>query len=277
MTSEQPLMRVLALAEEFDAALIDVPSSSIASDPVLDVAVTSADSRRTIYRLVLAARGGEVTAREHTPSKLPGFCPQLHINGDGTFCLGWNGAGLLAVEDEASARLWWARLHGYLRLQQRARRLGHWPDREWAHGNAAGYQNEAEVAAAQLGEDFIEDLYADKFEATWCGRIHPTHGRMLQVFREGVPIYKVSERHQRVLNSRQACICVKGDVKRHRRLRSCGEHLKLAFDFALALRNWVSAEDEFWRALAKTSATCCGRSATCRLRAAPQLEPETER
>lgn len=270
-------MRVLALAEEFDAALIDVPSSSIASDPVLDVAVTSADSRRIIYRLALAARGGEVTAREHTPNRLPGFCPQLHINGDGTFCLGWNGAGLLAVDDEASARLWWARLHGYLRLQQRARRLGHWPDREWAHGNAAGYQNEAEVAAAQLGEDFIEDLYADKFEATWCGRIHPTHGRMLQVFREGIPFYKVSERHQRVLNSRQACVCVKGDIKRHRRLRSCGEHLKFAFDFAVALRNWVSAEDEFWRALAKTSATCCGRSATCRLRTAPQFKQEAEK
>ena len=261
-------MRVLALAEEFDATLFDVPTSSIASDPVLDVAVTSVDGRRTVYRLALAARDHEVTAREHTTDKLPAFCPQLHINGDGTFCLGWSGAALLEVGDEESARLWWARLHGYLRMQQRARRLGRWPGREWAHGDAARHQHEAELAAAHLGPDFVQDLEGHKFESAWCRWDHPVHGRMLQVFRDGVPMYKVSERHQRVLNSRQACICADGDVKRHRRLRSCGEHMKAAFDFAAALRNWESAEERFWKSLAKTNNTCCGRASGCRLRAA---------
>jgi hypothetical protein len=274
MGNEQALMRVLALAKEFDATLIDLPSSSIASDPVLDVTVTSVDGRRTVYRLVLTAWDREVTAREQTPDKLPPFCPQLHINGDGTFCLGWSGTTLLEVEDEESARLWWARLHGYLRMQQRARRLGRWPDREWAHGDAARHQHEAEVAAVHLGQDFVQDLEGKKFEAAWCRWDHPVHGRMLQVFRDGTPIYKVSERHQRVLNSRQACICANGDIKRHKRLRSCGGHMKVAFDFAVALRNWVSAEDQFWKALAKTNRTCCGRASDCRLRAEPlsQLE-----
>jgi hypothetical protein len=263
MTSGMPIARVLGLSGEFDAAVIEPPSSTIASDPVLDVVVTMADSRRVTYRIALSGVGNVVYAREHQPDKIPAFCPQLHVNADSTFCIGWSGVAELDVTDEESARQWWSRLHAFLRLQHRARRLRKWPGTEWAHGDAARYQYEAEHYANRLGGDFMRDLALQRLHVAWWNRLKNTHGPLLRVYRDGTLIYTVSDRFKRVLNGRQKCVCINGDIKRHRRLRSCSDHVDAAAGLAFALSNWSVAEDKFWATF--QAKKCCGRMDGCRL------------
>jgi hypothetical protein len=256
------LAQVLALCGEFDATPVSISTMQPADDSELDVVATMADRRCVTYRLALSATSDVVSAREASPDKLPTYCPQLHINLDGSFCMGW-GKETDRVTNDESARGWWSRLHVYLRLQYRATRLRKWPGKEWAHGDAALYQHETEQYAGRLGEDFSRDLNEKKFRVNEWNRLLPTHGSLLRVYRDDDLIYTVSEKFSRVLNTRQKCVCIRGDVKRHRRLRSCPGHAKAASDFALSLWKWDQAEDQFWAAV-KTN-KCCGRMDGCRL------------
>lgn len=257
------LDRVLLLCKDFDSTIVKSFSPISNVETVVDVVVTMADSRRVTYRLALIARGDFVYAREESPDKLPGFCPSLHINHDSTFCTGWSEVDDLDVTNEKSAEEWWSRLHGYLRLQHRAKRLRRWPGKEWAHGSAARHQYDAERHAGLLGVDFVEDLQDQKIRVEAWNRLAKSHGRLLRVYRHDELIYTVSEKQARVLNTRQKCICVEGDVKRHRRLRSCSEHANAAAGLALSLWEWARAEEKFWAAIKQR--TCCGRMQGCRL------------
>jgi hypothetical protein len=257
------ITQVLALCDEFDATPVDSLPAQPADTPVLDVVVTMSDKRRVSYRLVLNATSDVVHAREASPDKLPSFCPQLHINRDASFCMGWSKTNDLNIIDEASARKWWSHLHAYLRLQHRAMQRRKWPDKEWAHGDAALHQYNAEQQASLLGENFIHDLDKQKIQVRAYNRLLSMHGRLLRVYRDNDLIYTVSEKFSRVLNMRQKCVCIKGDIKRHRRLRSCHDHAKAAADFALSLWKWDQAEEQVWAAI-KTE-KCCGRMDGCRL------------
>lgn len=266
MNSERPIACVLRLSGEFDATIIELPSAAATCDSVLDVIVTMADSRRVTYRIAITEIGNAVHAREHQADKLPVFCPQLHINADSSFCIGWSGVSELEVANEETAREWWSRLHAFLRLQHRARRLRKWPGTEWAHGDAARYQHDAEHFASRLGEDFMSDLLQQRLHVAWWNRFKNTQGPLLRVYRDGVLIYTVSDRFKRVLNGRQKCVCINGDLKRHRRLRSCSDHADAAARLAFALSNWRVAEDKFWATF--HAKKCCGRMDGCRLQKA---------
>jgi hypothetical protein len=263
MSAGSPCNLVAALASEFDAVAVEKGDAEPFSSSTYTVSVLMSDGREVEYRIALEARGSQVGAREQTPDRLPKFCPQLHINADSTFCTGWSGDSSLEVVDEPSARDWWRRLHGFLRLQHRAKRLRRWPEVEWAHGDAAQYQRAAERAARELGPEFLEDLAAGRLHVEWERKVHPVHGRLLNVQRQGKIFYRVSERRRRVLNQRQACICLSGDLKRHRRLRSCGDHARSAVDLAFALESWHQAESRFWKSF--QSKQCCGRVDGCPL------------
>jgi len=81
-------------------------------------------------------------------TRIPSFCPERHINGDESFCLGlepfeYNVDGLV---------YFWAQLRSYLLCQQFADVHGRWPaGRGLSHGNAAHDQIEAEGHAKQAG------------------------------------------------------------------------------------------------------------------------------
>ena len=258
------LARVLLLCGDYDAALVGSSLLTPIEQAAVDVVVTMADGRRVPYRLALVAQGDAVHAREASPDKLPGFCPPLHINPDGTFCTGWSEVADLDVTDDESAAEWWSRLHSYLRLQHRAKRLRKWPGKEWAHGEAAYHQYEAERQAAILGDDFVQDLEDKKIRVDAWNRLASSHGRLLRVYRHDQIIYLVSERQARVLNTRQKCVCVEGDVKRHRRLRSCSGHANAAAELALSLWKWAKADERFSAAVKNMQ--CCGRMQDCRLK-----------
>jgi hypothetical protein len=106
--------------------------------------------------------GAPPTVRETEPGvKLPVFCPDRHIQGDRTFCVGLNRA---AVETNRHASAWWQDLDQYLTCQAIAGQTGVWPPHHALdHGFAGDYHQAAinlarrlnlqtEYEAAHLGE-----------------------------------------------------------------------------------------------------------------------------
>lgn len=252
---------VLELASVNDACLIS--TNKHLCQAVIDLKITRSDAHRVVYRLLLIAKDHVVSAQELTPEKLPTFCPQLHINSNGTFCLGWEGEINTQITDKESAQRWWLRLHNFLRLQQRATKLKAWPSKQWAHGQAAIYQQKAEQIAKLLGQDFVEDIENSSFQTHILKRTHK-HMPLLGLYRKNHLTYVVSINNQKVLNKQQACICMHGDIKRHRRLKSCSNHAELGAAFAISLYEWQKKEQEFWESF--KGHKCCGLMSGCQLR-----------
>jgi len=95
--------------------------------------------------------GGGITVRERQAKRLPAFCPERHINSDGTFCLGY-GDEVLASGPRTlmEAQRWWETMGWFLRLQYLAEVTGQWKARAWPHGEAAKYQQEIESLMERL-------------------------------------------------------------------------------------------------------------------------------
>lgn len=94
-------------------------------------------------------------------AQLPAYCPERHVNPDGSFCLGLS-AGDIESADEATK--WWEQLQEFLRCQAIARSRGKWPPgRELAHGDAALYQLKMEEIAKERGWlHEVQDAHAHK-------------------------------------------------------------------------------------------------------------------
>lgn len=102
--------------------------------------------------------GTRVMAQEAVPgTSIPAFCPDRHLNGDETFCLGLERFD----QSEAGFEDFWAKLRSYLLCQQYADRHGVWPTgRGLSHGDAAHAQIEAEshAEAANLARSYRRAL-----------------------------------------------------------------------------------------------------------------------
>ncbi|WP_366144952.1 E2 domain-containing protein [Ponticaulis sp.] len=95
---------------------------------------------------------------------LPKFCPERHINFDGSFCLG---VDRTPVSDSVSAVSFWQALYSHLIFQASAAKRAVWPDSNaWDHGDAYRPQQEGEALAIRLGieQDF---LLAREGKPTW--------------------------------------------------------------------------------------------------------------
>lgn len=103
-----------------------------------------------VYRLRIEGDPLKVWEAPESPVHrlLPTLCPERHVNGDGSFCLGLT--PFAAQADRLDA--FWATLRAYLLCQDFAAARGRWPSGRWmSHGNAAYRQIEAENAAAEAG------------------------------------------------------------------------------------------------------------------------------
>lgn len=223
-------------------------------------ALRRSDGRVVPYALSIDARSTVPKVREQTPDRLPGFCPDRHINADGTFCMGWQAADPLNVVDPTTAGEWWARLLKFLRLQELATKLHRWPGgHEWAHGDAAIPQRRAEICAKALGPAFEQALAARLL------KVAKRRGRAgFKALMNGERrLYSVWIAPERVATSRQACFCGSG-----RTLRSCSDHADRAAELVFAIEAWERAEKEFWR-LAR-GRPCCGTLTTCPLKTTPE-------
>jgi|UPI0004724DD7 hypothetical protein len=247
------------IADDFGAAVLQrLPHRLDVTIPV-----PMPDGRSLIYNITAELTGGTISARESAPIRLPAFCPDRHINENSTFCLGWARVDPLEVISQDSAWSWWARLLKFLRLQERAGRLGRWPDhRAWAHGDAAVHQLRAEKAADRLGPAYVEHLARNRLSVTRRGS--GAHGPGLRIMADGTWLYSIWEKAARAVNLRRRCICEAGTGHQPKVLSSCGDHAEAAVELALAVRDREREEQRFWADF--EGKPCCGTMKDCPLR-----------
>lgn len=202
-----------------------------------------------------------MSVKETLPTLLPPFCPERHINNDGTFCMSWREVDDLTIVDRPSAEHWFQTLIRFLQLQVRAARKRCWPNNlQWAHGSAAKFQARAQTAAVDLGQDFVEDLAADALTVV----VRKIRGRdVLRLYRKGIWICSASVTALRLTNLRSRCVCQRGHSRRPTTIRSCGNHASAALSLLKALYEQELAERSFWRSF--KGSQCCGSMDNCPL------------
>lgn len=246
----------------------------------LDIAlpVTLSDGRCPVYHLRVSVAGESASAKEVTPTLLPAFCPERHINADGSFCLYWRAVDDIVIDGPDSALAWWETLVRFLQLQTRAARRRRWPDgRVRAHGAAAIHQFRAERAAERLGDQLSTDMQDGRLSVAMCGS--GAEGPAIRVLRDGQRIYATWLRSRRVVNLRRPCVCPAGGEPRPRAIRSCGDHAAVAVTLALELHSMAEQERRFWKVF--EGHPCCGTMKDCPLaqtstaEAAQSAQPQT--
>ncbi len=257
--SEKALALIAACMPEFGATELGRSGGEL----LVSLPVPLADGRAPIYSLNIAVFGASAVAREISPLLLPAFCPERHINRDGSFCLYWRDVDDIVIDRPDAAWAWWETLVRFLQLQTRAARLRCWPDGQGrAHGPAAAlHQLRAESAAERLGEPFPSYLADRRLTVTVRGG--GSEGPAVQVLRDGQRLFSVWVRSARVVNLRRPCVCPAGGRRRPAVLRSCGDHAEQAAILAIELHRMREEEEAFWEVL--RGAPCCGSIEGCPL------------
>lgn len=202
---------------------------------------------------------------ECEPRRLPAWCIERHILGDGWFCMSWNPGEPSAVSDEASARAFWARLDRFLQSQATASTLLKWPapSNARAHGVAATFQNEAEEIAAQFGVDLLRDLR--RGDLTVARVVKPGKVR-LELFRHNRRIARVPP-NGGLVTTMTRCFCDAAETTRAP-IGACGNHANIAPDLIRAIYLWRKEHAEFVRERIAAGRECCGSLEVCELRSA---------
>lgn len=261
--SRKTIELIASRAQAFSAHVRDAGQSSLS----VELSLKRADGRKIPYNLHISVDGFRASVREAQPTMLPAFCPERHINKDGSFCLYWQDETLSKLDSLEAVDKWWGTLVGFLRLQERASRKRSWPNgHAWAHGTAAIYQQEAEQLATQLSADISTRLNRGNFrvERQTSGDGVQKNGPILRIYCEESLFFSVWERQQRVVGLRQPCLC--GVRGRHgvRRLGRCANHAKAAASLGIAIYKKQLEEERFWESLKETA--CCGTMENCPLK-----------
>lgn len=228
----------------------------------VSIPIPLSDGRQPVFILDLSVSGRSAAARETKPTHLPAFCPDRHINDDGSFCLYWRAIDGIELDCPEAARAWLETLVRFLQLQFRAARLRRWPDRKArAHGSAVVHQNRAEAAAARLGEPFATDMAEGAL--TVIRKTGSAEGTALRIMNGRKRLFAVWERSRRAVNQRGRCLCSAGSGTRPSVLKSCGDHALAAVDLAMELNAMAVAEKRFWKAM--KGSPCCGSMDNCPL------------
>lgn len=195
--------------------------------------------------VTLAREGGTLMVRPSgglTELPLPEFCPERHINADGSFCLGRDRtlAGALA-----NPVAWWQRLLQYLREQVSAGQRKRWnPAAGVDHGDAAEIQEKIEVLLATLPAELRQRL--------------GQRGHGLAPLMAWAPGIRIDRTGSDFVNGRKPCICGCGQLR-----RSCGWSAVLA-RLSVLIGQREAAITRFWAGHA--GRPCCGaRMQGCRL------------
>lgn len=205
------------------------------------------------YQLWIDASEPIVRVREAVPDRLPRWCPELHINDGGFFCLGWGEDAPGPVTDTASADRWWQIVLSYLKLQERAAVKRRWPNNNaWAHGDAARFQWGAEQFAVAISSNLWMALKTGRLTVV-------KKKKFLRLLLDGERFCSITIGDGgRVVNLRRRCLCGSGRI-----LRNCDNHGRMAVGLVRALRGQEYAETSFWDSFKHKK--CCGRVKGCPL------------
>ena len=188
--------------------------------------------------------------REEVPgTDLPCRCPERHIQGDQTFCLGLR---YLKVQSAEKARQWWVQLDQFLRCQGVAELTRVWPvNQSLDHGDAGEHHERALSLAAEAG---LEEEYASARlgEPSWL-----TDPKLHIFGKKGRPI-----------NGRAPC--PRGCKRRARgrlvrTLRADCDKRQLLVDLAYAEHQRRTALDNYWKAVFASGEKCCRTMRGCPL------------
>lgn len=228
---------------------------------ILKLPLKLVDGRVIPYSLELRERDNIVSAREETPDHLPTFCPERHINSDGTFCLNYSPVQSLKIVDEGTARVWMETVYKFLKLQERARTQRSWPNENtWAHGGAAHYQVWAQAAANALGGKLADAQSSHQLSVR---RRHSKGRAVLELLHHDECLYRVWEAKKKVVNQSRRCFCGTSGRRRPKKLRKCSDHSAQATKLVIALYEWVREEKSFWDAM--RGKKCCETCDECPL------------
>lgn len=209
------------------------------------VVVRSSGAFTRVFELEILHLADDVMVYERVRGKiLPQFCPERHINADGSFCLGLRaGEGINSV----TAAAWWTKLHAFLLCQETAAEVGLWPSgAQLSHGDAGDIELLAERAAAEAGAG-----------AAYRGAVEFDIGPI------AAGLSKINKASGRLMNGRSSCLCGRKHRTGKLLLRRECQHLGCPIELEFKRR---AAVDRFWRSM--SSLPCCGTMLECRLRAA---------
>lgn len=257
-TAASPIALLDEVAADFGATL---DTSCVPA--VVRVPVIRPSGRQHEFLLHLSETGHVVSVREVAPLQLPSFCPDRHINGDQTFCLGWGPTSPSTIADRASAQRWWAGLVRFLGRQVTANETKRWVNgpHDWAHGDAAQHQARAEVAADALGPRFRADLQRGAFRVV---REPHARGTRISLTRNGMHVASiVLGPPARLRDGYVPCPC---DAPERHAVTQCGNHAASLTAFISELWRWRDQEAKFARELARAGFRCCGTLDQCTLR-----------
>lgn len=197
--------------------------------------------------------GSEVPrVREVVPgTDLPRRCPERHIQGDKTFCLGLR---YLTVQSAEKAWQWWVQLYQFLRCQGVAELTQVWPVKQALdHGDAGKHHERALALALEAG---VEEEYASARlgEPSWL-----TDPKMHLFDKQGRPI-----------NGRAPC--PRGCKRRARgrlvrTLRKACDKRQLLVELAYTEHLRRKALDQYWQHVFLSGDKCCRSMRGCPLAA----------
>jgi hypothetical protein len=208
--------------------------------------------------------GNTAKAGELEPRTLPAFCPERHINFDGSFCLYWTELEPHTINSDEAAAEWWGKLLIFLLRQGVASATRSWPARgdARAHGpEAARFQAVAEFNASTLGKAFIHSLEEQRF-STKEKRVS-REGRV-RLLLDGRRMLSVDRGRRCVMTLRQRCKCDPAGVGTLP-ISACADHARALAEFTLALDGWRAAEQQFFDDFKGSSLKCCGTMDNCPL------------
>ena len=246
-------------ASQHQAQLIRSAGSAL----VFDVSPTLPSGGNLTYRLRVEAVGTKISVREDTPTLLPTFCPERHINPGGSFCLFWRDAEPLEIKSREKASEWWGKVLMFLTYQHSAAALRVWPGRgnARAHGDAARHQAEAEATAQSIGPLFAQALS----EGRLAVKTRNIRGNeRLRLYFDNIRIVSVLADKQQTMSLRIRCKCGRTDLP-PQTLKSCSTHARDFATLARALRDWELAEADFYRNIRNRNIVCCGTMDDCPL------------
>lgn len=187
------------------------------------------------------------TVKELEPgNELPEQCPDRHIQGDSTFCLGLDKINVATFQD---AEKWWDLLRQYLKLQDTAEKTGIWPPQNALdHGGAGKYHKLALDIAKEIGfEEEYLNAYLD--QKSWITD----------------KFLRISDKHGNPINGRAICPCGCKKQGRPQVRRSCKHRYKIAkLVFCEKKRRELLVE--YWKKIKSDGVKCCGKMRTCKLR-----------
>jgi len=265
---KSPLKWLAQVAPTFGVTVHGTESPATA-----EVSVPRADGDLYGFQLELSEAGCSVSVREQNAALLPTFCPDRHINSGGWFCLGWGSTAPPEVVDAASANDWWTIVIRFLQLQLTANELGAWinGDGDWAHGDAAKHQRDAEALAERLGERFLDDLRRGDFHL----RQEKKRGSVrLDLQRGARHVARLHLGADKIIGTKRPCPC---DTQQAAPLDQCADHVVVLREFIEQLYLWRRKEAQFFRNLAQAGSTCCGKLRKCGLQAAVAKHQESKK